>query len=165
MSDRHLRNGFNVGNGSLSEGDYCIVDGRPGTISTVFQDGEAAVAFFDQSHGTFKWRQIMPAAGPYSPPPAAARTVIEEARQPKDSISRRYSSPEKVNHPAHYGGAENPYEAIKIIEAWNLNFCLGNALKYILRAGKKDENQVQDLEKALWYLNRELSQLKKVTPQ
>jgi hypothetical protein len=42
-----------------------------------------------------------------------------------------------VNHPSHYGGADNPYEAIKVIEAWSLGFCLGNAIKYISRAGKK----------------------------
>ena len=44
---------------------------------------------------------------------------------------------EQVNHPNHYGGGENPYEAIKVIEAWDLNFRLGNAVKYIARAGKK----------------------------
>ena len=35
-----------------------------------------------------------------------------------------------VEHPAHYGGADNPYEAIKVIEAWGLGFCLGNTIKY-----------------------------------
>ena len=42
-----------------------------------------------------------------------------------------------VDHPSHYGGADNPYEAIKVIEAWQLGFCLGNTVKYISRAGKK----------------------------
>ena len=65
---------------------------------------------------------------------------------------------EKVNNPEHYGGKENPYEAIKVIEAHSLDFCLGNAVKYILRAGKKD-NFKQDLEKAIWYLNRKLQKL------
>lgn len=64
-----------------------------------------------------------------------------------------------VDHPSHYGGKENPYEAIKVIEAWNLGFCLGNTLKYISRAGKKDDT-VQELEKALWYLKREIKKLK-----
>jgi hypothetical protein len=64
---------------------------------------------------------------------------------------------EAVNHPAHYGGADNPYEAIKVIEAWDLGFCLGNAVKYISRAGKKDASKmVEDLKKAAWYLNREI---------
>ena len=66
---------------------------------------------------------------------------------------------ELVNHPNHYGGKDNPYEAIKVIEAWNLGFCLGNTIKYISRAGKKDDT-VQELEKALWYLKREIKRLK-----
>jgi len=68
---------------------------------------------------------------------------------------------EQVNHPEHYGGSENTYEAIKVIEAWGLGFCLGNTVKYISRAGKKQKNDiVQDLEKAKWYLEREIASLK-----
>lgn len=67
---------------------------------------------------------------------------------------------ESVDHPAHYGGAANPYEAIKVIEAWGLDFCLGNTVKYLARAGKKTADQVQDLEKARWYLDRRIEQLK-----
>lgn len=62
---------------------------------------------------------------------------------------------EAVNHPAHYGGANNPYEAIKVIEAWSLGFCLGNAVKYISRAGKKGD-ALEGLKKARWYLDREI---------
>lgn len=66
-----------------------------------------------------------------------------------------------VNHPAHYGGEDNPYEAIKVIEAWNLGFCLGNAVKYIARAGKKDPTrEIEDLQKAAWYINREIEKLR-----
>lgn len=64
---------------------------------------------------------------------------------------------EKVNHPQHYGG-DTTYEAIKVIEAWGLGFCLGNAVKYICRAGKKG-SRLEDLEKARWYLDREIGQL------
>lgn len=70
---------------------------------------------------------------------------------------------EKVDHPIHYGGADNPYEAIKVIEAWlgeeeAKGFCIGNALKYLCRAGKKADNGTkQDLEKARWYLDRAIS--------
>lgn len=70
---------------------------------------------------------------------------------------------EQVNHPAHYYGEENPYETIKVIEAWELDFCLGNTVKYISRWGKKqnEENDLlQDLEKAKWYLDRKIAQLK-----
>lgn len=66
------------------------------------------------------------------------------------------SRPETVNHPAHYGGSENLYEAIKVIEAWGLGFCLGNAVKYISRAGKKGD-LIEDLKKARWYLDREIA--------
>jgi hypothetical protein len=65
----------------------------------------------------------------------------------------------QVNHPAHYGGQENPYEAIKVIEAWGLGFHLGNVVKYIARVGKKDDAK-QDLLKALWYLERYIKTLK-----
>jgi hypothetical protein len=69
---------------------------------------------------------------------------------------------EAINHPAHWfcpsphGGADNPYEAIKVIEAWGLGFHLGNTVKYIARAGKKDPT-LQDLKKARWYLDRQIS--------
>ena len=68
---------------------------------------------------------------------------------------------ESVNHPKHYGGANNPYEAIKVIRAWDLGFELGNTVKYIARAGKKDASkEIEDLEKAQWYLNERIKQLK-----
>ena len=67
---------------------------------------------------------------------------------------------EKINHSAHYGGGENPYEAIKVIEAWSLNFSLGNAVKYISRHGQKG-TAVDDLRKAAWYCNREADRLEK----
>ena len=71
---------------------------------------------------------------------------------------------EMVSHPKHYGGEENPYEVVKVAEAWGLDedAYLFNVLKYIGRNGKKDDNPpVQDLEKALWYLNRRINNLKK----
>ena len=75
----------------------------------------------------------------------------------------KYRSPkekEAVNHPDHYGGEGNVYEAIKVIEAWDLDFCLGNTVKYISRAGKKDKTkELEDLKKALWYLQRRIGQL------
>lgn len=71
-------------------------------------------------------------------------------------------SNENIDHPKHYGG-DTPYEAIKVIEAWGLDFCLGNAVKYISRAGKKDPaKEVEDLKKANWYIQRRIEQLLKV---
>ena len=61
---------------------------------------------------------------------------------------------EMINHPKHYGGENNTYEAIKVIEAWDLDFHLGNTVKYISRAGKKNpDKELEDLKKAQWYLN------------
>lgn len=59
-----------------------------------------------------------------------------------------------VNHPSHYTGHPSGIEAITITE--HFNFCLGNALKYIWRAGLKGD-ALEDLKKARWYLDREIS--------
>lgn len=70
------------------------------------------------------------------------------------------------NHPQHYGGKDNPYEVIKVIEAWSLGFNLGNTVKYISRAGKKDPaKEIEDLEKAKWYLEREIANRRKDSGQ
>ena len=66
---------------------------------------------------------------------------------------------EMVDHPSHYGGKNNLYEAIKVIEAWDLGFNLGNSIKYISRAEKKN-NKLEDLEKASWYIKREINKIK-----
>jgi len=71
-------------------------------------------------------------------------------------------SGEMVNNPLHYGGADNPYEAIKVIESWELDFHLGNTVKYISRAGiKNPEKELEDLKKAAWYLQRKIDNLTK----
>ena len=65
---------------------------------------------------------------------------------------------DNVNHPSHY--TDGKIEVIDFIEQKNLNFHRGNAVKYIARAGKKDpEKEVEDLRKAVWYLNREITRL------
>jgi len=67
---------------------------------------------------------------------------------------------EAVNHPQHYGG-DTVYEVIKVIHAWGLGFDLGNAVKYIARAGKKDPaKEIEDLEKAKFYLESRIKELK-----
>jgi hypothetical protein len=69
---------------------------------------------------------------------------------------------EQVNHPKHYGGQDNPYEAIKVIDAWELGFSLGNTVKYISRAGKKGKDkELEDLRKALWYLEHHIKTIEK----
>ena len=64
---------------------------------------------------------------------------------------------ENVNHPSHYNMGK--YEVIDVIEDWKLGFSLGNAIKYIARAEHK-ENKVQDLEKAIFYIKREIENSK-----
>ena len=61
--------------------------------------------------------------------------------------------------PDYYANS-NTYEPINIIEAWNLDFCLGNVIKYVGRAGKKNANTtIEDLQKAAWYINRAIERL------
>ena len=67
-------------------------------------------------------------------------------------------SKEMIDHPLHYN--QGKYEAIEVIEDWNLGFNLGNTIKYISRAGHKDKDKtIEDLKKALWYLIREINKL------
>ncbi|MGH9608059.1 MAG: DUF3310 domain-containing protein [Bryobacteraceae bacterium] len=66
-----------------------------------------------------------------------------------------------VNHPDHYGGEDDPYEAIKVIEAWKLSFNLGNTLKYIKRRYSKGK-LLENLKKSRWYLDREIQTLEKL---
>jgi hypothetical protein len=69
-----------------------------------------------------------------------------------------------VNHPNYYGGETNPYEVIKVCEAWGLDedAYLFNVVKYVARAGKKDsKKEIEDLEKAMFYLGRKIKNLKK----
>ena len=82
--------------------------------------------------------------------------------------------PEKVDHPQHYGGEDNPYEAIKVIEAWfaetNLSpivaALLFNVIKYLSRAGKKPgETLLDDLRKTRWYLDRAIAHVERQKAQ
>ena len=59
---------------------------------------------------------------------------------------------EAINHPSHYH--PDSIEAIDVIESWELGFHLGNVIKYIARAGLKSNNELEDLKKAQWYLER-----------
>lgn len=108
-----------------------------------------------------------------------AATIPKDLSEEMDKIIKKVhmatQQPEMVNHPAHYGGETNPYEVIKVIEAWGLNksFCLGNAIKYIARQPKVEKLcggvitvtdtklRIEDLKKAAWYLNREIENMEK----
>lgn len=80
---------------------------------------------------------------------------------PADSIFyvKNLEKDDPVNHPKHYTSHPSGIETIEITR-W-MNFNLGNSIKYILRSGKKSEDTaIQDLEKAVWYLNDEIKRLK-----
>ena len=63
-----------------------------------------------------------------------------------------------INNPSHY--CFGKYEPVKVIQDWGLGFCLGNVIKYIARAGKKDGNStLQDLKKAKKYLEFEIEKI------
>lgn len=66
--------------------------------------------------------------------------------------------PDRVNHPPHYTGHPSGVECIEITEHYG--FCIGNAIKYLWRAGLKGD-AVEDLKKARWYLDREISNREK----
>ena len=90
----------------------------------------------------------------------AAADIIEAQLVPTTG-ARPEPTPENdpVNHPSHY--TDGKIEVIDFIEDKGLGFHLGNAVKYIARAGKKDPSKtVQDLEKARWYLDREIRRRK-----
>jgi transposase len=96
------------------------------------------------------------------------KKVLDELDKIKDKPKKVFVQPDhldkaialiktqtdNVNHPPHYktGGIET----IDFIEAKDLNYRLGNVIKYVSRAGKKDSDPVQDLQKAAWYLQREI---------
>lgn len=83
----------------------------------------------------------------------------------EEQLDHAKEKKEMVNHPSHYGGEDNPYEAIKVIEAWGADFNIGTTLRYLCRCGKKtiggsaEEMRLEDLKKAKWYLEREISNI------
>lgn len=66
------------------------------------------------------------------------------------------TSSDNVNHPKHYNAHPSGIECIQVVE--HMNFNLGNAVKYIWRAGEKGKT-LEDLQKAKWYLEREIQRL------
>lgn len=69
------------------------------------------------------------------------------------------AAPDMVNHPPHYTSHPSGIECIAITQ--HHSFCVGNAIKYLWRAGHKGENAVEDLKKAAWYINREAERISK----
>ncbi len=93
-------------------------------------------------------------------------TIVYSAHTFLPSKVRLVTTKEKemVNGPQHYGGKDNPYEVIKVCEAWELDqdAYLFNVVKYVARAGKKDKTkEIEDLKKAAFYLDRKIKNLEK----
>lgn len=84
----------------------------------------------------------------------------EQGNGPSQPINRSHDGVSPVNHPPHYNKHPSGIECIDVVE-W-MDFCLGNAIKYIWRADLK--NGVEDLEKARWYLDREIQRRRNVNP-
>lgn len=87
--------------------------------------------------------------------------VIKElVERPTSSNTRTAENSDNVSHPPHYAeGWSNSAEVIDLTE--HLSFCAGNVVKYVCRAGRKDPDKyVEDLEKARWYLDREIARVK-----
>lgn len=77
-------------------------------------------------------------------------------------INDNSKSKENVKHPDHYLKSSG-HEVIDVIKAWELNFSLGNALKYIARAGRKNpDKEIEDLEKAKFYIEMQIESIKKL---
>jgi hypothetical protein len=72
------------------------------------------------------------------------------------SEPKQDATPDMVSHPPHYTFGR--FEVIDVIEDWKLSYHLGNVVKYVARAGRKDD-AVQDLKKAKWYLERAIEKL------
>ncbi len=86
--------------------------------------------------------------------PSKIIDAVQEMKATLDALDK-IKDVDPVNHPPHYksGGIET----IDFIEAKDLNYRLGNVVKYVSRAGRKNSDPVQDLEKAAWYLQREIA--------
>lgn len=131
-----------VGKGGVQRGDAVTYMGKP--VGVALDDGTAdgKVSVAIGAAGTFK----LP-AGQYE------FTGCGGGGGGSSVTDDKY-------RPAYYGGEADPYEPFKVIRAWGLNFFLGNALKYIKRAGKKDGNTaIDDLKKARTYLDSEIREL------
>lgn len=90
--------------------------------------------------------------------------IVNEAM--KEAVAKEFEDTERhmskqedtIDHPNYYNSGS--IEAIEVIDDWDLGFCLGNAVKYIARAGKKNpEKKIEDLNKAIWYIQHEIEKV------
>jgi len=79
--------------------------------------------------------------------------------QHKKCINKLVKEFDPVTKPRHYNIHPSGVQAIEITE--HMNFCIGNAVKYLMRAGIKTEDPTEDLRKSVWYIEREIARLEK----
>lgn len=91
-------------------------------------------------------------------PVCAANITQEDKFCPSCKTPLYHIKTDSIN-PSHYRSHPSNIECIQITE--HMDFCLGNSIKYIWRAGLKSSDPIEDLEKAKWYLERKINQLKK----
>lgn len=122
-----------------------------------WQGGKAEVTSLDSQYGKSFIDVTVIEPVPVNKEHSEVGKVIAE--YPK-SLKLVESKAEAVAHPSHYGGGDNPYEVIKVAEAWGFDkdSYLFNVLKYIARAGKKG-TELQDHKKARFYLDRKITRL------
>lgn len=83
--------------------------------------------------------------------------ALASALAADEPLMSQIAHTDSVNHPSHYTQHPSGVECITIVEEFSFN--LGNAVKYIWRAGLKNDDSLTDLHKARWYLNREIRRL------
>lgn len=89
-----------------------------------------------------------------------ADCAVEEQKYLTIKENMSEQKKEQVDHPKHYNHGK--FEVIDVIEDWQVDFHIGNVIKYVSRAGRKnDDTELQDLKKALWYLKRKIEILEK----
>lgn len=123
-------------------GDYapCIDCGEPVLIEGKRPDGSEVKALPDIEN-----------------PPEWMKYCIERATKP-NVLAEMVAPPDMVNHTPHYTSHPSGVECIEITE--HMNFCVGNAMKYLWRAGEKGD-VLEDLQKARWYIDREIARIEK----
>ena len=119
----------------FTEAGYSIAEALVSSLQVQFKDFPVAIS--------------IESTQPTQTPPTETNVTVHNRRE-SDKI-----------RPAHYGGDANPFEPIKIIEHYDLNFNIGNVIKYTLRAGRKSSETILiDLQKAKQYLEFELKRHK-----
>lgn len=126
----------------------CVVCGE------IIPEGRQVCAVCERETDLFKKCKWLKVDGNYT----HCQTCASKGCPKRQRLGVEY---DPVNNPAHY--TDGKIEVIEFIEDKNLGFCLGNAVKYISRAGKKDpKKEIEDLNKAIWYINRRIKELEEV---